>query len=270
MMDPWIVRAGYWLTKRRSILFSPLFTVALVAAHAAPSVAREIGQDLVGLLCLAGGTWLRWVAASYHDSSHQDRPITAGPYGWIRHPLYVANFLLGLGIVLVAGWGPMVVVYLVVFLPIHWLIARAEEVHLGRLYGPSYETYRRAVPAVLPRRRFPGEPYGSRSRVKLEKGQEGIKILGYAAGFLAVLAVKQWRRVGPWPVLPLLTPPVTILAAIIAVLAIVVRPRMHLAWLRAAQTALAVASVLLVVLQVPGVWPTAPTAPAAPPHVAHS
>lgn len=261
MIDPWIVRAGYWLTKRRSIMFAPLFTVALVAARSAPTLAREVGQDLVGLLCLAAGTSLRWVAASYHDSSHQDRPITAGPYGLIRHPLYVANFLLGLGIVLVAGWGPMVAVYLVVFLPIHWLIARAEEVHLSQLYGPIYDAYLRAVPAILPLRRFTGERYGSRSRVKLEKGQEGIKIIGYSAGFLAILLLKRWREVGPWLVLPPLSVPVAVAALTVAAVAIVVRPGLRLAWLRAGQTAVAVAGILIVVLHIPGVWPTPPATP---------
>ncbi len=255
MNDPWIVRSGYWLTKRRSILFAPLFTVALIAARTASSLTREVGQDLLGFFCLVGGTWLRWVAASYHDSSHQDRPITAGPYGWIRHPLYVANFLLGFGIVLVAGWGPMVAVYLLVFLPIHWLIARAEEVHLSRLYGPSYEAYCRAVPAVLPLGRFTGERYGSRSRVKLQKGQEGIKIVGYAAGFSAVLILKRWREMGSWPALPPLPLPVAVTALAVAAVAIIVRPKLRLAWLRAGQTAVAVAGILIVVLHIPGVWP---------------
>ena len=256
MQDPWIVKTGYWLTKRRSIMFAPLFTVTLLAAHCAGSLARETAQDLLGILCLAGGTWLRLVAASYHESSHQRQPISAGPYAWIRHPLYVSNFLLGLGIVLVAGWRPMLWTYLIVFLPIHWLIARAEEIHLATIYGSSYDVYRRAVPAVLPWRPLPAaERYGRSGRVKLRKGQEWLKVAGYALGVAAILVIKALRQYGTWPVIPPIPPPVTAAAFVIALLSIVMRPKLHLAWISAGQTVLAVAAILVVVIHVPGVWP---------------
>lgn len=270
--DPWIIRAGRWLTKRRGIILASLFAVAFLAARKAENPWVELGQDLLGIFCLIVGTWLRLVAASYHESSHRLEPITAGPYAWVRHPLYLANFLMGLGIVIMAGWWPMVAVYLLIFLPIHTLIARSEEVHLARLYGEKYEVYRRQVPAILPWRRFRGPFYGSRNSFKLKKGSEGLKIFGYTAGIIALLALKRWRHAVRMPVLRPLPILSGVLLAAIALLAVIYRPRIRLAWLRACQTVLATAAVLFLALHAPGVWspPRSPQFVSSPIPLSHS
>jgi protein-S-isoprenylcysteine O-methyltransferase Ste14 len=255
--DPWIVRTGRWLTKRRGVLFTPLFAVALLAARPSATQWLEWVEDLVGMLCVIGGAWLRLTAAQYHESSHHSQPITAGPYAWVRHPLYLANFLLGLGIVLIAGWWPMVVVYILMFLPIHILIAWAEEEHLIKLYGEKYEAYRKAVPAFLPRHPYRGPRYGSRSTFKLKKGHEGLKVIGYAAGVGALLAFKHWRSVVQWPVYRLAPSfALRFLSGVIFLLAVILRPRIRWAWMRGCQTVIAVACVLLLVIHLPGVLPT--------------
>ena len=255
--DHWIVRSGCWLTKRRGVLLAPLFTAALISARPAPLLWLEVTRDLIGLACLAGGTWLRLLAASYHDSSHHAEPITAGPYAWVRHPLYLANFLLGLGIVLVTGWWPIVTVYVLVFLPLHFVIARSEEVHLIQLYGRTYEDYLRSVPAILPWKRFTGTRYGSRSGFKLEKGKEGLKVVGYLAGVAAILMVKYWRQTIWMPSLQPLPLGVEVLAAATAILAVILRPRLRSKWLRISQTIIAVGCTLLIVVHLRGVLPAA-------------
>ena len=250
-----ILRAGRWLTKRRNILLAPLFAAALLSARSAPSLFWELAWDVSGVCCVAGGIWLRLLAASYHDSSDHAEPITAGPYSWVRHPLYLSNFLLGLGIILATGWWPMVAIYGLVFLPLHWVIARSEEVHLTGLYGAKYETYRRTVPAILPLRRFRGPRYGSRSRYKLKKGKENIKSAAYLAGMLAFLLVKSLRHAVRLQVLPPLPWRVALLAAGVSVAAIALRPNVRSKWLRVFLTILCVVCMLLVIVHVPGVLP---------------
>ncbi|OGX41227.1 MAG: hypothetical protein A3C53_01420 [Omnitrophica WOR_2 bacterium RIFCSPHIGHO2_02_FULL_68_15] len=252
--DPRIVLAGRWLTKRRGVLLAPLFAIALFSARWAGPWPVELAWDAAGVLCVVFGTWLRMWAASYHDSDLGDRPITAGPYAWIRHPLYTANFLLGLGIVLIAGWWLMVVVYLAVFFPLHIVIAWAEERHLGRLYGPAYPEYRRAVPAFLPWRRFRGPSWGVPGEFKLQQGRERLKVVGYVAAGLAVLAWKWGRGQWIWPVLPSLTLGPTVAVALIVTAAIIIRPRLRSSWLRSAQTVVAVIGALLLAVQLPAVW----------------
>ena len=254
--EPWVVRSGRWLTKRRGIMFAPFFTVVLFAARWATSLQLEIGFDLLGIICLVAGTRLRWVAASYHESSHHSEPITAGPYAWVRHPLYLSNFLLGFGIVLIAGWWPMIVLYDVLFLPVHVLIARSEEVHLTRLYGERYEIYRRAVPALLPWRRFGGPRYGSPSPFKLQKGQEGLKAIGYLAGALGILLVKQLRQGIEFPSLHPLSWSSWQICSAIGLLLVIFRPKTRSSILRVCQTTLAILGVAFLAIHVPGIWPS--------------
>ena len=262
--EPRIVSAGFWLTKRRGILLSPLFAVALLAARKAPSLRIEVLQDTTGLLCLLGGAWLRLVAASYHDTSHQWEPITAGPYAWVRHPLYLANFLIGLGIMLFAGWWPMVAVYVFLFLPLHLLIARAEEIHLKELYGEKYEVYRRAVAAILPWRPFPGRRYGIRNEFKLRKGHERLKVTGYLFGMAGILLFKQFRYLlkppSPHPI-SFLTWAVGLL---LVALMVAFRGKTRSSLIRSFQTALSTAIILFLAMHLAGVWPAPPTQTSAP------
>ncbi len=254
--DPWIVQMGSWLTKRRGILLSPLFAVAFVSARWAPGPWGELTQDLAGLTCILGGTWLRLVAASYHESDYRSEPITAGPYAWVRHPLYVANFLLGLGITLLTGWGPMLVAYGLFFIPLHLVIMRAEEVHLTHLYGDKYSVYHKGVSAVFPWRRYRGPHYGIQSNFKLRKGRERLKVVGYLAGALGILFFKQFRQ-GLLEI-PLFHQPLPhwfwFFGPTVVALAVMVRTQTHSAWLKASQTVLAVVLVLLLAIHLPGVW----------------
>ncbi|MBI3332679.1 MAG: isoprenylcysteine carboxylmethyltransferase family protein [Candidatus Omnitrophica bacterium] len=208
------------------------------------------------------------MAASYHESGHQSYPITAGPYAWVRHPLYVANFLLGLGIALVAGWWPMVAVYLLVFLPIHALIMRSEEVHLTNLYGERYAAYQRAVPGVIPFRMYRGPRYGSRSSFKLRKGKEWLKVAGYLAGMAAILAFKRLRGMIEAPgALRQLPWEFWVAGLAITAAAVNFRPQTRLSWVRVSQTAAVIVIVALLAIQVPSVIPSpaAPLRTASPP-----
>ncbi len=251
---PWICQAGRWVTKRRSIIFAPLFVVAVVSARAASTWWMEMVQDLLGIACLVGGTWLRLAASHYHGSGHGGSPITAGPYAWIRHPIYLANFLLGLGIVVLTGWWPIMVVYGLIFFPMHAMIMRAEEVHLRQLYGPAYVAYCRAVPAILPWRPYAGPRTGQRNEFKMQRGQERLKVLGYAAGVAVLLGFKYWRRGLGAVTLPQLSMTTRALLAAVALLAVIYRGDTRWAWVRVAQTLLVVACILLLVLH-PGMWP---------------
>ena len=250
-----VVLLGHWLTKRRGIILTPLFLVALTAARWAPHLWIELAQDLGGLSLLFAGTGLRLLAASYHESSHHAEPITAGPYAWVRHPLYLSNFLLGLGIVLIAGWWPMILVYCLIFLPIHAVIARAEEIHLTTLYRERYAAYRQAVPALFPWRRYTGFRYGSRSEFKLRKGKERLKAIGYLTGMAGVLLVKQLRQSLHVPPLHPLSPMLWAFYLGVASLAIIFRTKTRSAWMRAGQTVLASLCILILAIHLPGVWP---------------
>ena len=250
-----IVRAGRWLTRRRSVLFAPLFTVVLLTARLSRSSQAEWIQDLSGLLCIVAGVWLRIVAASYHESREENHPITAGPYAWVRHPLYLANFLLGLGVVLISGWQPMFLIYPLVFIPVYWAIIRSEEAHMSLQHPEDYLRYLRSVPAMIPRGPYRGTRYGLRNDYKMKRGSEWLKVVGYGVAAAALILFKEVRRFIRVPAglsLPFI--PVWFLAAVI-LLAVIFRPRTRSSLLRTLQTALVILCAILIALRVPGAVP---------------
>lgn len=77
---------------------------------------------------------------------------TTGPYGVVRNPIYVGNFLLGLGFVLLPRVGWLVVAYVVFFAVQYSLIVSIEEAFLAEKFGEAYRAYtarvRRFVPSI--------------------------------------------------------------------------------------------------------------------------
>ena len=79
---------------------------------------------------------------------------TAGPYGFVRNPIYVGNMLMYLGIVIVAGSPNLMLMALATmsfFIIQYSLIISLEEEKLDELFGPDYTTYKSNVRAIVPR-----------------------------------------------------------------------------------------------------------------------
>jgi protein-S-isoprenylcysteine O-methyltransferase Ste14 len=76
--------------------------------------------------------------------------ITAGPYGWVRHPIYTGMFgmLVATGLALSRPFG------LLAGVCVFWvgtiIRIRSEERLLRATFGTQYDEYARRVPAVLP------------------------------------------------------------------------------------------------------------------------
>ena len=148
---------------------------------------------LVGLLVSAVGLLLRGFAAG---SIHKDQELArGGPYRYVRHPLYIGSYLLGLGFSLAGGRWWFSPVYTALFL---WLYLRAVTVENRELevrFGEEYGRYRREVPGVLPRFGSvpPGHPASPPSpgfRLWLyRRNKEWQAALGFLIGY-AVLWVR--------------------------------------------------------------------------------
>ncbi len=82
-----------------------------------------------------------------------DELITHGPFAHVRNPLYLGNFLLGTGLVLMANaWMPwMLIILWVLFIVQYGLIISLEEEYLQKRFGAVYQEYRDKVPRVIPR-----------------------------------------------------------------------------------------------------------------------
>jgi protein-S-isoprenylcysteine O-methyltransferase Ste14 len=92
---------------------------------------------------VGGGTPGPWDAPS--------RVVAAGPYRWVRNPIYLAALLIVLG----QAWlflAPQLLAYAAVMAVFfHLFITGYEERTLARRFGPAYLAYQRSVPRWIPR-----------------------------------------------------------------------------------------------------------------------
>ena len=130
-------------------------TGALYLAGAAALLAArpEAALAFPGLAMIAIGQSLRVWATGYLLKT--DELTTAGPYAFLRHPLYAGSLLMGCGFALVAGRLVSIVVIPIglVFYFGYYLRykERVESERLEAIYGDAFRAYRAAVPAIFPR-----------------------------------------------------------------------------------------------------------------------
>ena len=115
---------------------------------------------LLGFAVLLAGELIRMWSVSYAGGETRTTSVgapslcTAGPYGFVRNPIYVGNMLMYLGIVIVAGSPNLMLMALATmsfFIIQYSLIISLEEEKLDELFGPDYTTYKSNVRAIVPR-----------------------------------------------------------------------------------------------------------------------
>jgi protein-S-isoprenylcysteine O-methyltransferase Ste14 len=155
---------GNWLFRRRGYLPLLLFPLLLVAARGSTYPAGDHGLDLaregVCLLLALIGLGLRIGTVGFVPRGTSGRNTggqlagslnTSGLYSVVRHPLYLGNYLMWLGVALFArSWWAPVIVSLVFWL-YYERIMFAEEEFLRRKFGPLYTSWAATTPAFLPR-----------------------------------------------------------------------------------------------------------------------
>jgi protein-S-isoprenylcysteine O-methyltransferase Ste14 len=75
--------------------------------------------------------------------------FSGGLYAYVRHPRYAAMFAAVLGAALIAG-SALLWEILPAWFAFGLMVIRLEERELASRFGPSYEEYRRRVPAFVP------------------------------------------------------------------------------------------------------------------------
>src|SRR5436190_6564970 len=94
--------------------------------------------NTVGLALVVLGLVLRVLARGWKVENSQGHLVTTGLYAYIRHPLYVASFLIGLGLCLILGDGIVLIAYLILYLVIHGLVIQGEERWMAEHWGEDY------------------------------------------------------------------------------------------------------------------------------------
>jgi protein-S-isoprenylcysteine O-methyltransferase Ste14 len=154
---------------------------------------------LAGLLLVAAGQALRFWAVRHIGVISRTRAtrigplITSGPYGAIRNPLYVGNWLLWTGFVVGARVFWMLPVAWAAFALQYGAIAQWEEEFLAA-QGPTHAAYVSSVGRWLPRVRAGAPPptpatrrHGWREVLFSERGTLLAEAL-----MVVLLAAKEW------------------------------------------------------------------------------
>lgn len=118
------------------------------------------GVAIAGVIALAialSALALRVWGASYlsaptvwDQKAQAEVLVQSGPFAFVRHPLYLGNLVLALGLgaaAPLAGWA-FIFVASALFVS---ALSGYEERGLQRRHGDAYDAYRRAVPSLLPR-----------------------------------------------------------------------------------------------------------------------
>ena len=156
-------RSGTWLFRRRSYLPLLLLAILLPAVVKSGYPGGSHGKDLLWEgFCFAislSGLAIRVLAVSHAAPGTSGRGTwepnaeslnTAGVYSLVRHPLYVGNYLMWLGLSFFPHiwWCP--VICSLVFWLYYERIAFAEEEFLRRRFGDAWEAWATRTPAFVP------------------------------------------------------------------------------------------------------------------------
>lgn len=158
------VKQGNRLFARRSLvpfLSIPLITLAFREYTYPPGGhLSDLSWEIFCLLISSLGLLLRVLVAGYVPSRTSGRNTgkgqvahtvnETGMYSAVRHPLYLANFLIALGWLLFFRQWWFVTVMTLLFWMYYERIMFAEEEYLSEKFGEAYLTWARKTPCIIP------------------------------------------------------------------------------------------------------------------------
>ncbi|MEQ8764143.1 MAG: isoprenylcysteine carboxylmethyltransferase family protein [Planctomycetota bacterium] len=135
--------------------FVAAVAVVLVFTSAKPELPKlwPPGVGDLGLLLVITGAGIRLWSSGYLDKGQRyDHISTGGPYRFVRHPLYVGNFLLTVGFGLLGfGFSLIAAALILAVVALHLPNILREEKKFVRVYGQEYVDYCNKVPRFVPR-----------------------------------------------------------------------------------------------------------------------
>ena len=134
-----------------------------------------------------------WAGSQLHKDQHF---TISGPYSYVRNPMYIGRFVLGLGIFIMTKNPYLIAGYIVLFAAYAHMRVNREESRLKVIFAPDYQHYcteiRRWLPSLKPYSRSESK---NASWAQVCVNHEQINMLG----LLIVLAAMYLRIVRiPW------------------------------------------------------------------------
>jgi len=113
--------------------------------------------DIAGIVCFIIGEVFRIWANGYTQSRltrsiflQAEVLVTSGPYSYTRNPIYLGNFLIGLGVCLISGVSWLPFFYVLFFAFIYHQIIAIEENFLSERFPEHFIEFKKNVPRFLP------------------------------------------------------------------------------------------------------------------------
>jgi protein-S-isoprenylcysteine O-methyltransferase Ste14 len=145
-------RIGAVLFRHRGWLPVPFLLVPLLARGNTDAMNWILGFVFI---VLGEAIRLAGVAAAGTVTRRRSRTVqrlvTYGIFAWMRNPLYVGNFLIWLGFIVISGVFWFIPVAIVLFAIEYTLIVRYEEGVLESIFGDEYLRYKSRTSRWFPR-----------------------------------------------------------------------------------------------------------------------
>lgn len=195
MTDPTSDELQALVFKNRGALLS--IPALMLAAFGKPSALSVT----LGLPIAIAGELLRCWAVGYSGvTTREDHVIapelvTAGPYAYVRNPLYVGNFITAAGFAIAFTGGNsaakrlgLIAASLGTMAAVYGIIIPHEEQYLRSQFGEPYERYCASVPQIIPASEPAGDQRGTWKPEVIAQAEKNT-FLTFGA-MLATLALK--------------------------------------------------------------------------------
>jgi protein-S-isoprenylcysteine O-methyltransferase Ste14 len=223
-------KTGNWLFRWRSFLPLVLYVLAAMVIAMEADSHQPIFNFQWAIICLMVSMWgqiIRAITIGYTPKGTSGRNTkmgqvaevlnTKGIYSIVRHPLYLGNFFMWLGIIMYVGNHWFTIVCVLLFWLYYERIMLAEEQFLRRKFGVLYEKWAEKIPPFFPsftQYKSSGDSFSLRNVLKREYS-------GFFAVFLSFalldalktythIGITQWQDVitNFWGILLLINVPV--------------------------------------------------------------
>jgi len=157
------VEDGDRLFRWRSYLPLLLIPIVIAGVMTTPApfstrVAERLWESAAMTVAMLGLALRAWAVGSAPAGTSERSTVnprasllrTSGPYSLVRHPLYVANGLMALGLSLFPGIWYLPLIAVLVSLLYYERIAAREEAFLAGRFGAEFEAWAARVPACVP------------------------------------------------------------------------------------------------------------------------
>ena len=153
--------------RRGELLAVPALMLAAFGKPSAFSIAVGLPLAFIGEAVRAWAVGYSGVTTR-GDAVTAPALVTAGPYAYVRNPLYVGNFITALGFALAFTGGneapqrtALVAGALGTMLAVYSVVVPHEERYLRTTFGAEFDQYVADVPRVMPRTAPAGSQQGS-------------------------------------------------------------------------------------------------------------